>query len=171
MIEAKEISNKFWILKNGNIKIGEVNANRSGYVISINGNKTSFDTLEKLKINTGIKFTKSHLESVVKCKTLHGFPYKGDKFNEMWNIKTQMALFTKSDNSKSWFVAGYFSVKIKGKWRMMLSPKLLILERNEYKGPFMSMTNNDETIIEPINSIIATKLSFNEKSPLGKWFK
>jgi hypothetical protein len=53
----------------------------------------------------------------------------------------------------------------------MLSPKLLILERNEYKGPFMSMTNNDETIIEPINSIIATKLSFNEKSPLGKWFK
>jgi hypothetical protein len=89
----------------------------------------------------------------------------------MWNIKTQMALFTKSDDSKSWFVAGYFSVKIKGKWRMMLSPKLLILERNEYKGPFMSMTNNDETIIEPINSIIATKLSFNEKSPLGKWFK
>jgi hypothetical protein len=171
MIKAKAVSNKFWILKDDSGKIGEINAIRSGYTININGNKVTFDSLENLKTDTGIEFTKIHTKPMDDCKTIYGFPYSGDKFNETWNIKTQMPLFTKSDDSKSWFVAGYFSVKIKGKWRTILSPKLLILERNEYKGPFKTIPNDNEVIVEPYGGDIVSKLSFGDNSPLVKWFK
>mgnify|MGYP006899564605 CR=1 FL=1 len=172
MIEAKAVSTKFWILKNENVKIGEMIADRRGYVININGNRTSFDSLEKLKVKTGIKFTSTIKKSTTGGKSIYGFPYHGDKFNEVWNIDKQLPLFTKKDDSKSWFVAGYFSVKIKGKWRTILSPKLLILERNEYKGPFKTVPYGDEITTKPTQHAPNSKsLSFNEQSPLSKWFK
>lgn len=171
MIEAKAVSTKFWILKDGNVKIGEVNANRNGYVININGNKTSFDSLEKLKVKTGIKFVDSVKTHTDTENLIYGFPYSGDKFNEMWNIGTQLPMYTKKDDSESWFVAGYFSVKIKGKWRTILSPKLLILERNEYKGPFKTSPDDNKYNITTHPTPKPKNLSFDKYSPLGKWFE
>ncbi len=167
MIEAKPVSGKFWILKNNDKKVGEVNANRSGYVININGNRSTFSSLETLKIETGIKFT-DITKNESDDDTVYGFPYSGDKFNEMWDLKLQLPLFTKSDDSKSWFVAGYFKVKIKGRWHDILSPKLLILERNEYEGPSKTPLNDDSVVTKPKKN--TTKTTFVKNSPLGKWF-
>ena len=170
MIEAKAVSNKFWILKNDDKKVGEVNANRSGYVINIDGVKQKFTSLETLKVKTGIKFT-NITKNEINDDTVYGFPYRGEKFNEVWDLKSQLPLYTKKDDSKSWFAAGYFKVKIKGKWRDMLSPKQLILERNEYNGPFKTISNEllPDTAPETTTKNIM-KLSFTKDSALSKWF-
>jgi len=169
MIEAKPVSGKFWILKNNDKKVGEVNANRSGYVIDINGNRSTFSSLDTLKAKTGIKFT-DITKNESDDDTVYGFPYSGDKFNEMWDLKLQLPLFTKKDDSKSWFAAGYFKVKIKGKWRDILSPKQLILERNEFKGPFKTVSEeiHSDTSVRTKNVV---KTTFTKNSPLNNWFK
>jgi hypothetical protein len=117
---------------------------------------------------TGIKFTKITNDKRNNDNDSHGFPHDGEKFNEMWDINLKLPLFTKKDDSKSWFVAGYFKVKIKGKWRDILAPKLLILQRNEYKGPYKTLKNtNDDTKVKTIKTI---KSAFKINSPLSVWF-
>jgi hypothetical protein len=143
MIKAKSISDKFWILKEGNIKIGEVNNTQAGYTISIKGKSAVFQTLDAVKFNTGIEFV-SVSHQVIQCANLvHGYPTSSKSYNKLWNIKSKLPLYTKSLDSKSWFAAGYYLVKIKGTWKPILSPKLIILQRNQYHGPYKTNPSND----------------------------
>jgi len=45
-------------------------------------------------------------------------------------------LFTKSPKSKSLYCAGYFIIRFEKGWVKSFCPKLITLERYEYKGPF-----------------------------------
>jgi hypothetical protein len=91
-------------------------------------------------------------------------------------LKLKLPLFTKRDDSKSWFVAGYFKVKIKGKWRDILAPKLLILDRHEFKGPFKKLPTNHISInpkkpIElPPTKKINSRGNASLHASLHKWF-
>ena len=166
MIKAKSVSNKFWILKGSNGKIGEVNSNNGEYILTMKGVRTSFTSLSTLTKKTGIEFSNTiGNTNTTNDDNIYGFPFTGKKFNEMWDLKLKLPLFTKRDDSKSWFVAGYFKVKIKGKWRDILAPKLLILQRNEYKGPYKSLDNGESS--HQVNTV---KTTFTKSTPLRKWF-
>ena len=166
MIEAKPISNKFWILRGSNGKIGEINVNHGRYEININGTPSVYKSMESLKENTNIKFSEIH-ETTPDDDLIHGFPFSGEKFNEMWDLKLNLPLYTKKEDSKSWFVAGHFLVNIKGKWRPILSPKLLILQRNEYKGPFK---HEQSTTKDNINDEMK-KFHEDENYFFNRWFE
>lgn len=183
MIEAKPVSNKFWILRDSDKKIGEVNADNNGYIININGKYKRFPSLNLLKEKTGIKFSDIAFEKPTEDdNTLYGYPFVGEKFNEIWDIKLQLPLYTKKSDSKSQFVAGHFKVKIKGKWRDILAPKLLILQRNEFHGPFKTAPH-DNVLNSPTSPPTSpseceshlltnntTPTTFPKNSPLSKWF-
>jgi len=142
MIKARPVSNKFWILKEGNVKIGEVNTTQNGYSLKIKGKQTVFQTLENLKIKTGIDFVNNEIPEPKKENLVYGYPVSGEIYNPMWNIKTQLPLYNKKEDSKSWFAAGYYLVNIKNKWKTILSPKLIILERNNFKGPYKTISHD-----------------------------
>ena len=89
-------------------------------------------------LTTGITFNnvkKKHTH----VTSIYGYPFTGEQYNSVWNLKLKLPLYTKKEDSKSWFAAGYYSIKIKGRWRAILAPKLIILQRNNYKGPFRMM--------------------------------
>jgi len=143
MIKAKPVSNKFWILKDGSVKVGEVNSTQLGYSLSIKGKKTLFQTLDKLKIKTGIVLEDKINITTSNNNIIYGYPFTDTAYNEVWNLKSKLPLYTKDKDSKSWFAAGYYLINIKGKWKTILSPKLIILERNEYHGPYKENPSND----------------------------
>jgi hypothetical protein len=145
MINAKPISSKFWILKEGSAKIGEVNNTQSGFALSIKGKKkTVFQTLDMLKIKTGIVFSgEPPLTKNTELTLIHGYPVLNNAYNAVWDLKLRLPLYTRTQDSKSWFAAGYYSINIRGKWKTILSPKLIILERNTYHGPYKSSPSND----------------------------
>jgi len=143
MITAKKISNDFWILKNGSIKVGEISTLNDNIELNIKGNKTIFKTLETLKKKTNIEFIDFNNVSRVNNDTLYGYPFTGNLYNAVWDLKLKLPLYTKKENSKSLFAAGYYMVKIKNKWREILSPKLIILQRNEYLGPYKTSPTHD----------------------------
>lgn len=143
MIKAKAVSDKFWILKDGNLKIGEVNGTQQGYRLNIKGKQSLFQTIDALKIKTGIDFSNKITKRYTEQNTVHGFPVSKKPYNAMWDIKNKLPLYTTKEDSKSWFAAGYYLVNIKGKWKTILSPKLIILERNDYSGPFKTSPSYD----------------------------
>jgi len=135
MIEAKSVSDKFWVICENNKKIGTINAEQKGYSIKVDEKTAYFDTLQSLKNKTNIKF--NNINTVeYSAVSVHDYPAIGPIFNPMWNIKEQLPLYTKKEESKSWFAAGYYNILLNDKWQIVYCPKLIILQRNEYKGPF-----------------------------------
>ena len=143
MIEAKAVSNNFWILKDNDKKVGEISVINNSYKINIKGNSAKFQTLNALFKNTGIVAPINTPVQKESDAFIYGFPITGNAYNAVWNIKLKMPLYTKTKDSKSWFVAGYFKVKIKDKWKTILCPKLIILQRNEYLGPYKTNPSHD----------------------------
>jgi hypothetical protein len=143
MIKAKSvISNKFWILRDNDHKIGEVSELNGGYTVNIKNRETTvFRTLALLEAKTGIKFSNEEAPTVDDTlpSTVHGYPISGEAHNAVWNTELELPLYNKKKMSKSWFAAGYYIVKIKDEWRTEFSPKLIILQRNDYHGPYYSI--------------------------------
>lgn len=54
----------------------------------------------------------------------------------MYDVKRKLPLFTKSEKSKSAYCAGYYIIKFDKGWVKSLCPKLITVERYEFKGPF-----------------------------------
>jgi hypothetical protein len=54
----------------------------------------------------------------------------------MWDIKMKLPVYTKTTKSKSWFAAGWYRVKKGRSWTVSQDPKLIVLQRYAYAGPF-----------------------------------
>ena len=145
MIKAKAVSEDFCILKDGTLKVGEIsNVKNYGTVLTFKGTHKMYNNIDSLKQKTNIVFDNSINEQVFSEKNdIHGYPYTDKVFNSVWDIKLNLPLYTKSEDSKSMFAAGWYMIKIRNKWRSILSPKLIILQRNEYKGPYKQNPQHD----------------------------
>jgi hypothetical protein len=138
MIVAKPIRDKkFWILQQGNEKIGNVEATEGGYQVCINSTVKPFKTLRMLKQHTGIHFEDAVKQSAVKSTfSVHGYPTDVRAHNAVYDLNHKLPLFTKTRKSKSWYAAGYYMIKKNRVWHLTKDPKLITLKRYEYRGPF-----------------------------------
>lgn len=140
MIIAKPVRDrKFWILQQNNEKIGNVEATEGGYQVCINSTVKPFKSLRILKQQTGIQFEDAVKKTASATTfTVHGFPTATKAYNSVWDVTHKLPLFTKSRKSKSWFAAGYYSVKQNRGWQVVRDPKLITLKRYPYRGPFVN---------------------------------
>jgi hypothetical protein len=86
---------------------------------------------------------------LVWCKSkatnqVHGYPTAGRTYNSMWDVQHRLPIFTKSKKSKSWFAAGWYRVKSGRRWQTCQDPKLIVLQRYPYAGPFLTKEAADE---------------------------
>jgi hypothetical protein len=67
---------------------------------------------------------------------VHGFASSTIPHNAMFDIKRKLPLFTKSEDSKSLYCAGYYIIRFDKGWVKSFCPKLITLQRYPYQGPF-----------------------------------
>ena len=67
---------------------------------------------------------------------VHGYSTSTKPHNSMFDIKKKLPLFTKSKDSKSLYCAGYYTIRFDKGWVKSFCPKLITLQRYDYKGPF-----------------------------------
>ncbi len=136
-IKAKSvIEDRFWILRKDNIKVGEVVPAEDGFKATINGESSRFKTLEKLKESPLFTFIELPKSTKKLEKNVEGFPTEGIAYNPVWNLKFKLPLYTQTEDSKSWYAAGYYKVFVHGHYVIEYCPKLLTLQRNKYDGPY-----------------------------------
>ena len=140
VILAKPVrANEYWILKQGDEKIGNIEATGNGFVVKIKNNTQQFKTLNMIKSRAGIDF-----EPVVKKRAtvvetnVHGFPAGCKAYNPMLEVRQHLPLFTKSKKSKSWHAAGWYAILLNRTWQIHQSPKLITLQRYKFTGPYMT---------------------------------
>lgn len=142
MLVAKPvIEKKFWILQKDNQKIGNVEACAGGYQVRINDQISQYKTIKMVEQRTGVRFEPPMIRTRPRSEpthSVHGYPTASRVHNPVWDVPHALPLFTKTAKSRSWFAAGWYAVKKGRKWRTMQDPKLIVLQRYPYHGPFFS---------------------------------
>jgi hypothetical protein len=141
MIIAKPVIDKqFWILQENNRKVGNIEACADGYQVKINNQISQFKTIKMVARQVNIEFEPAikKVKPKVAVDHVHGYPVSGRVYNPMWDVPQQLPVYTKTAKSKSWFTAGWYNVRKGRTWRTVQSPKLIVLQRYPYQGPFYS---------------------------------
>ena len=147
MIQAKAVvDQKYWILKKDDQKIGILEAHDNGYVISTNGERSWYKTIPMIQKRTNISFEPVYKILKADPYQVHGYSTGCKVYNPVWNVQMQVPLFTKKNKSRSWLAAGWYIIKKHRSWQKVRNPKLILLERYPYKGPYHNEDQANEHI-------------------------
>ena len=138
MIKAKPvIPDQFWILHDDDGKIGNIESDGNGYNVSIKGSQARFQTLSMLTQRVPIAFEDiDRKPPAPPVNEVYGYPTTDTAYNAIFDVKHQLPLWTTEPNSRSWLAAGWYRVKQHRDWKVMQCPKLIMLERYQFRGPF-----------------------------------
>ena len=142
MIKAKPIlKDKFWIVEDEGKRIGTLSVSDDRYVLSSKeigvrffDNKRQLErALGKTEFETTVTSTVTDVEHE---QEVYGYPTSTIPYNTLYDVKQRLPLFTKSAKSKSLYCAGYYIIRFEKGWVQSHCPKLITLERYEFRGPF-----------------------------------
>jgi hypothetical protein len=139
LVAKPVIDKQFWVLQDDNQKIGNIEACDGGYQIKINNQVIAqYKTIKLVERNADVHFEPS-VKPEKKTRTVtevHGYATAGRAYNPMWDVPQKLPIYTKSNKSKSWYAAGWYCVKKGRDWAAMRDPKLIVLQRYSYRGPY-----------------------------------
>jgi len=145
------IKNQFWVVTDGDRKVGNVESQGTGFDVKINGNIEHYDTTKAIEKVKNIEF-----EKIKKIKTVPSTPPfavypTGDNriYNSVLDVKRKLHLFTKEPKSKCYHVAGWFAVKQSTEFSTIFCPKYIFIQRYDYYGPY----NTEDEVKSIINTI------------------
>ena len=139
MIKAKSIlKNKFWIVEDESEKIGTLCYDDERYTFTSGTTTRFYDSKKQINklFGANIIWSESEPEKVDVDLDVNGFPTSVTPYNTMYDLRKKLPLFTKSKKSKSIYCAGYYIIRFDKGWVKSFCPKLITVERYEYKGPF-----------------------------------
>ena len=146
MIIAKPVvKDKFWILKQDDDKVGNIEAGTDGYTVRLNSTVTRVKNISTIRHDSGFAFEAPPITKKPAAElAVHGYVTGTKCYNSMWDVKRRLPLFTKSRKSKSWYAAGWYLLKQRREWEVVQNPKLISLQRYPYQGPYHTRDEANE---------------------------
>lgn len=151
-----EKEQQVWSLTNKEGKLGTVYQVDKGFIFAHQGHTDYFTSKKKLQeyvdtIKGGtlvpLVFNKPVDSNKQKSnQSVYDYPADGPTYNHLIHVKYRAPVYTKEPNSKCFFAAGWYAVNIDGTWSIEFCPKLLVINRNEFKGPFKDESEARSTI-------------------------
>jgi len=140
-LHAKPIINdRFWIVERDGEKFATLRKDEEDrFVLSNAAGIKVFNTKDSLTSQFGKDFFVAKIikeSEGAELTEIHGYPTSIVPHNAMFDIKRKLPLFTKSEDSKSLYCAGYYVIRFDKGWVKSFCPKLITLQRYEFQGPF-----------------------------------
>jgi hypothetical protein len=139
-LKAKPIiEGKFWIVEQDGNKFATLRRDDTRFVLSNENGVKFFPNKKSITKHFGEDFFIAKIKKEADNSNeleVHSFPSSTKPHNSMFDITKKLPLFTKSSDSKSLYCAGYYTIKFDKGWVKSFCPKLITLQRYEYKGPF-----------------------------------
>ena len=148
LIAKPVLSDKFWIIESGGEKIGTIQAiDDGGFTLVKNQIRKKYLTIRALGDENHIVFDKRIKSKVPKnVDPIFNYPTSSRPYNVVWNVKHKFAAYTKTKSSKCLYCAGYFAIKLNGIWKVEFCPKLIMINRYRFIGPFKTSTEAENSI-------------------------
>ncbi|NDB64925.1 MAG: hypothetical protein EB168_04555 [Euryarchaeota archaeon] len=132
------VKNQYWVLTDGQKRIGEIKANGvgRGYTVTFNGSRQKLDSsMAKMKRELNFDWVEVPKRIRVRPDQVHGYPTDCDPFDGVWDLQHKVPIYTKEKNSKSFFCAGWYLIKKGRHWKEKFCPKLISIQRYDWRGP------------------------------------
>lgn len=134
------IKDQYWVVTDGEKKVGNVQANSAGYEVIINGSTLQFNNTKDIQKQTKISFQPMKSNKTKVEMPYPEYPTTTKTYNNMFDVKRKLHIFTKTRKSKCYHVAGWFNINQNGKDETIFCPKYIFIQRYPYKGPFKTET-------------------------------
>lgn len=134
------IENKFWIVEKDGARFATLRKDEENrFVLSNEQGFEIYNSQESLTEKYGkdfflVKIVREANDAVQ--HEVHGYATSTTPHNTMFDVRKKLPLFTKSEDSKSLYCAGYYVIKFDKGWVKSFCPKLITLQRYPYQGPF-----------------------------------
>ena len=137
LIAKPVIDKQFWILQENNNKVGNIEACDGGYQVKINNQVIAqYKTIKLVERNINVTFETVPKPEKKTSNIVHGYQAAGRVYNPVWDVPQKLPVYTKTRKSKSWYAAGWYTVKKGRHWTVEQDPKLIVLKRYPYQGPY-----------------------------------
>jgi len=140
IIATPLIDNTFWIIEEDGNRIATLQRDENDTFLISNNNgdvliKNEADLTTQFGSNFFIKYTKP-VNTISENNECYGYPTGCKPYNQMYDVKRKLPVFTKSEKSKSVFCAGYYRIKFDYYWNITFCPKRITVDRYPTIGPF-----------------------------------
>lgn len=142
------IKDQYWVITDGERKVGNVLANPSGFELILNGSATQFDSTDDIKRKAKIRFEPLKSNNKKAELPYPQYPTSPRTYNNVLDVRRKLHLFTKTTKSKCYHVAGWFVIDQNGHSKVEFCPKYIFVQRYDYKGPFKS----EDEALQAINT-------------------
>jgi len=144
------VKDKFWIVERNGDKCATIQAidEDGGYAYVHDNQREIFPSIKLLSKKYNIVFEKAERKKINTENNIYGFPTSGKHYNALFDVQRYLPIFTKTKVSKSYFGAGYYAVKLNSTWVRQYCPKLIMLNRYEYCGPFSTQESAQREVDE-----------------------
>lgn len=136
LIAKPIIKDQYWVVTDGEKKVGNVVASGTGIELKINGVNSHFDNELDLRKKHKIDFQTIKTNKTKPNLPISNFPTTSKVYNSMLDIKRKLHLYTKTSKSKCYYAAGYYVMNQNGVNEVVFCPKYIFIQRYKYLGPF-----------------------------------
>ena len=142
------VKGEYWVVTDGDKKVGNVIANGTGFDVKVNGIQAHFKNTSDVKRKAKIEFQTLKTNKTKVNLPFANYPTTSKVYNSVFDVKRKIHLYTKTAKSKCYFAAGYFVMNQNGQNEVVFCPKYIFVQRYPYLGPFKtedeanSMINN-----------------------------
>jgi hypothetical protein len=137
MITARSIiKDTFWALEQDGAHYGILRRMVDDhFLVSSSTGERIFQNIGDLT-KLGMQFCEESPVSDSTPFAVRGYPTVCKPCSPVYDVRRKIPMFTKSELSKSMYCAGYYIIQFDKGWVKSFCPKLITIERYEFKGPF-----------------------------------
>jgi len=146
LVAKPVIKDQYWVVTDGVKKVGNVIADGSGFDVKLDGALSHFDTTNDITKFTKIRFQPTKTNKTKAQVPYPEFPTTSKIYNSIFDIKRKLHLFTKSQKSKCYHVAGWFVIKQNNINQLIFCPKYIFVQRYQYLGPYKTESDANSQI-------------------------
>jgi hypothetical protein len=129
---------KFWIIEDeSNTKLGTIQVGPQRVKVVLDGGNYIYADFDSaLSSHDILTSTDPINETKVSTHNVNEYPAKDQPFNEMYDAMHGLPMYTKTEKSKCFYAAGYYIIHFNFAWAPAYCPKVITLNRNEFRGPY-----------------------------------
>lgn len=136
LIAKPIVKNRFWIITDGQKKVGNIEATGSGYGVNLNGNTVTFNTTADIASQVHVTFVNDARRPIAIRHPYDDIPTPSKVYNSVLDVSKGLHLFTLTAKSKCLHAAGWFVMKQEDRYEIQFCPKYIFIQRYEYHGPY-----------------------------------
>lgn len=139
-LKAKPIiKNEYWVITDGKKKVGNVIAEGSNFQLKMDDTIEYYSSTKQIEKKKQIEFEKIQKTKVSSIPTFAVYPTGNNRiYNNFYDVKRKLHIFTQTPKSKCYHVAGWFALKQGEEFVPVFCPKYIFVQRYPYVGPFMT---------------------------------